>query len=341
MKGNSLSKAQTVKVTTLAGGKDAGFTDGAGADAKFASPRDVAIDASGNCYVADTNNHSIRKISSDGKVTTLAGFEEGYMDGKAEKACFSKPEGLALGSEGDLYVADTGNNRIRKITFHKNSANVTTVAGCGSEGHVDKSGTNAKFSYPSKVAVDVSGNVFVADHRVRKINPEGMVSTIATIDSITEGLNAAGVALDSDGNLYVSDTNNSRICMLKALEGWLSVITLSGSKKYDFNDEMEKIRCVDGSGSKARFAAPHGLAVGPDGNIYVADYWNHRIRVISTKDGKIKVSTLAGCEDGFGDGNAKSAKFSYPLGVAVDPAGNVFVADTNNHRIRKIFCSAK
>lgn len=335
-----MSKAQAVKVTTLAGGKDAGFADGAGADAKFASPRDVAIDASGNCYVADTNNHSIRKITPDGKVTTLAGSEEGYMDGEAEKACFSRPEGLALGPKGDLYVADTENNRIRKITFHKQSAVVTTVAGCGSEGFADKSGTNAKFDRPSKVAVDVSGNIFVADTgngRVRKIAPKGMVSTIATVDSITEGFTPAGVAHDSNGNVYVSDTHNSRICMLKALSGWLSIITLSGSKKYDFNDEMEQIRCVDGVGSKARFAAPHGLAVGPDGNIYVADYWNHRIRVISTKDGKIKVSTLAGCEDGFGDGNAKSAKFSYPLGVAVDPAGNVYVADTNNDRIRKIF----
>jgi len=332
-----MKKAQTLKVTTLAGGKATGFTDGVGADAKFASPRDVAIDAAGICYVADTNNHAIRKITPDGKVTTLAGFEEGYMDGKAEKACFSKPEGLALGSEGDLYVADTGNNRIRKITFHNESANVTTLAGCGSEGHVDKLGTNAKFSYPSKIAVDVSGNVFVADHRVRKINPEGMVSTIATTGSITEGLNAAGVALDSDGNLYVSDTNNSRICMLKALDGWLSVITLTGSKKYEMNDELEDIRCVDGVGSKARFASPHGLAIGPEDNIYVADYWNHRIRVISTKDEKINVSTLAGFEDGFSDGNAKSAKFSYPMGVAVDPAGNVYIADTYNDCIRKIF----
>jgi DNA-binding beta-propeller fold protein YncE len=164
-----------------------------------------------------------------------------------------------------------------------------------------------------------------------------MVSTIAITGSITEGLNAAGVALDSDGNLYVSDTNNSRICMLKALDGWLSVITLTGSKKYEMNDELEDIRCVDGVGSKARFASPHGLAIGPEGNIYVADYWNHRIRVISTKDEKINVSTLAGCEDGFSDGNAKSAKFSYPMGVAVDPAGNVYIADTYNDCIRKFF----
>ena len=338
-----MSKAKTTKVTTLAGGKDAGFTDGVGADAKFASPRDVAIDAFGNCYVADTNNHAIRKITSDGKVTTLAGLEEGYMDGKAEKACFSKPEGLALGSEGDLYVADTGNNRIRKITFHKESVIVTTVAGCGSEGYIDRLGTNAKFHYPSKLAVDMSGNIFVADTCngcVRKITSEGTVSTIATIDCITEGLTPAGVARDSNGNVYVSDTQNSRICMLKALDGWLSVITLAGSKKYDCNDELKEITCVDGVGSKVRFSSPHGLAVGPDGNIYVADYWNHRIRVISTKDEKIKVSTLAGGEEGFSDGNAKTAKFSYPKGVAVDPLGNVYVADTYNSRIRKIFCSA-
>jgi sugar lactone lactonase YvrE len=335
-----MAKPEAVKVTTLAGGKDAGFADGVGADAKFASPRDVAIDASSNCYVADTGNHAIRKITSDGKVTTLAGFEEGYMDGEVEKACFSKPEGLALGPNGDLYVTDSGNNRIRKINFHKQSAMVTTVAGCGSEGYVDKSGTNAKFHYPTKLAVDMSGYIFVADTCngcVRKISFEGIVSTVATIDSITEGLTPAGVVQDSNGNVYVSDSGNSRICMLKALDGWLSVITLSGSKKYDFNDEMEEITCVDGVGSKARFAAPHGLAVGPDGNIYVADYWNHRIRVISTKDEKPKVSTLAGGEEGFADGNAKTAKFSYPKGVAVDPLGNVYVADTYNSRIRKIF----
>lgn len=344
-----MSKAQTLKVTTLAGGGESGrdkadFADGTNDQARFRMPADVAVDASGNCYVADKENHRIRKITPDGKVTTVAGIEEGYADGAAEKACFSAPEGVALGPKGSLYVADTGNHRIRKITFDSESATVTTVAGRGSPGFTDKSGTNAQFNYPNKIAVDISGNVFVADTgngKIRKITYEGMVSTIATVDSITDGLTPAGIAQDSNGNLYISDTNNSRICMLKAIDGWLSVITLAGSKKYDRNDEFEEITCVDGVGSKARFSAPHGLAVGPDGNIFVADYWNHRIRVISTKDGKIHVSTLAGCENGFADGNAKSAKFSYPMGVAVDTAGNVYVADTFNNRVRKVLCFAK
>ena len=213
-------------VSTLAGSGTAGYNTvpATGADAYFYSPRGVAVDLSGNVYVADFGNHRIRKIDTTTReVTTFAGSTEGYKDAIGTEAQFDFPSGVAVDSSGNLYVADYSNHRIRKIII--STRVVSTFAGSDALGYHDATGTAAEFRFPYGVAVDSSGNLYVADHsdhRIRKITPEREVSTIA--GSGTAGYNAVpatgtaaqfnlpyGVAVDSSGILYVADHNNHRI----------------------------------------------------------------------------------------------------------------------------------
>jgi len=326
--GNDLIRKITSEglVSTLAGGTE-GFRDGAGTSAQFNGPAGVAVDAEGNVYVADQLNHRIRKITSEGLVSTLAGSTEGFRDGDGTSAQFSYPSDVVLDAEGNVYVADWGNHLIRKIIPE---GEVSTLAG-STEGFGDGAGRSAEFNGPTGVAVDAAGNVYVADmfnDRIRKIIPEGLVSTLA---GSTEGFRddagtsaqfngPSGVAVDAAGNVYVADENNNLIRKITD-EGLVS--TFAGS--------IWGLR--DGAGTAAEFRYPSGVAVDAAGNVYVADYFNHRIRKI-TDEGL--VSTLAGSTGGFRDGSGTSAQFNYPSDVALDAAGNVYVADLVNHRIRKI-----
>lgn len=316
---------QDVIVSTLAGSTyDA---DGPGMAAQFYNPLAVAVDSSGNIYVADNYNHRIRKITPNGLVSTLAGSTAGYVDGTGTAAKFDMPSGVAVDGRGNVYVADTGNRRIRKITP---DGEVSTLAG-STEGYADGIGMAAQFSTPSDVAVDGSGNVYVADqynHRIRKITPDGAVSTLAgSTFGYADGegtaakfLSPQGVAVDGSGNVYVADLNNHRIRKITP-EGVVS--TVAGST-YGY---------ADGPGTEAYFYHPRDVGVDDSGNIYVADLNNHSIRKI-TPDGV--VTTLAGSTAGYADGPGTEAKFITPSGVAVDGSGNVYVADIGNHRIRKI-----
>jgi len=209
------------EVSTFAGGDTPGFADRTGTAARFYSPFGIAADLSGNIYVADRNNHRIRKITSSGDVSTLAGGDtSGFSDGLRSEARFGYPYGIAVDLSGNVYVADTFNQRIRKIT---SSGDVSTIAGGDTPGFSDGLRREARFKNPSGIAVDSSGNVYVADtsnHRIRKITSSGDVSTIAGGDTpgFSDGLgskarfkNPAGIAVDLSGNIYVTDGGNKRI----------------------------------------------------------------------------------------------------------------------------------
>jgi len=332
----STSPSKVWVVSTLAG-SSAGSDDGPAAEAEFKSPRGVALDASGNLYVADKFNHRIRKITLENgqwSVSTLAGSTQGYMDGTSAK--FSFPRGVAVDASGHVYVADGSNHRIRKITLENGQWSVSTLAG-STKGSENGTGTEAQFHYPRDVAVDASGHVYVADgsnHLIRKITPAGEVSTLAGSGragsangrgTSAQFDNPLGVAVDSSGHVYVADKFNHRIRKITLENGQWSVSTLAGSTQG----------YMDGAGiTEAQFHYPYGVAVDADGNVYVADNTNHRIRKI-TPEGL--VSTIAGSSTaGSKNGAGTAAQFYKPQGVVVDASGNVYVADTGNNLIRKI-----
>jgi len=318
-------------VSTMAGSGSFGSADGLGIFAQFYNPDGIAVDGSGNVYVAEFSSHTIRKIDSSGNVSTLAGIAgtNGFADGSGVSAQFDSPNGVDVDSSGNVYVADFHNNRIRKIS----GGIVSTFAGTGAQDSVDGPGASAQFNRPSGVAVDSSGNVYVADQfgqRIRKITSSGVVSTLA--GTVTAGWNdgpgasaqfnfPSEVAVDSSGNVYVADLVGHRI---RKIDSGGNVSTLAGTGVPGF---------ADGPGASAQFNNPNGVAVDGSGNVYVADMENHRIRKI---DSRGFVSTLAGGVQGFADGSGASAQFSYPKGVAVDSSGYLYVADFDNHRIRKI-----
>jgi hypothetical protein len=319
-------------VTTFAGSDSDAFADGAGAGASFSYPMAVAIDNwNGNVYVADTNNHRIRKITPMGIVTTLAGSGTAdFADGAGAEASFNQPQGVAVDNSGNVYVADTLNHRIRKITP---MGVVTTLAGSGTAAFADGAGAEASFNQPMGVAVDNSGNVIVADthnHRIRRITPEGDVINLA--GGIYQGSdNCYGecasfsyprdVAVGNDDYIYVADTDNHRI---RTVSYWGDVSSLAGEERGFAN----------GAVSDALFDFPTGVAVDFNGNVYVADQYNHKIRKISNAG---VVTTLAGSGTrDFADGTGEDSSFNFPTGVAVDWSGSVYAADMYNHKIRKI-----
>jgi streptogramin lyase len=314
-----------------------GFLDGTGAAARFFLPQGVAVDRSGNVYVADSNGHTIRKITPAGVVTTLAGTagSSGSADGTGAAARFVHPSGVAVDGGGSVYVADFGDDTVRKITP---TGVVTTLAGtAGTWGSLDGTGSAARFYNPNGVAVDGSGNVYVADYwnsTIRKVTPTGVVTTLAGTAGSTgsaDGTGAAaqfsfpiGVAVDGAGNVYVADSNNYTIRKVTPAG---VVTTLAGTAGLRGG--------ADGTGPAARFNQTSGVSVDGSGNVYVADSGNNLVRKITPTG---EVTTLAGMPGSAGtaDGTGTVARFNWPEGVAVDGTGDVYVADTGNNTIRKV-----
>jgi hypothetical protein len=326
-------------VTTLAGvatKNGSGHADGTGGSAQFNNPYGVACDSAGNVYVADTNNNTIRKVTSGGTVTTLAGTAPviGSADATGSSAEFFNPVGIAVDSSGNLFVADADNCTIRKVT---SGGTVTTFAGVASPGSDDGTGTSARFWYPQSVSIDGSGNLYVADvdnSTVRKIAPGAVVSTLAgspKAAASNDGTGSAarfnypyGADVNNSGNIIVADTQNDTI--RNVTPGGV-VTTIAGQPGSPGS--------TDGTGTAARFNYPYSTAVDAAGNTYIADTVNNTIRKMTT--GGV-VTTLAGMPQspGSSDGTGSAALFNLPFGVAVDGGGNIIVADTYNHLIRKV-----
>lgn len=329
------SLAQEV-VTTLAGTVlVSGSSNGPVATALFSDPTGLAMDTAGNVYIADNQNHAIRKLSTNGIVSTLAGKFgiSGSADGTGTNASFNNPSGIAIASNGTLYVTDTGNNTIRCITAN---GVVTTLAGlAGQTGTTNASGSLARFSSPLGIAIDASGMIYVADsgnHTIRKVTSAGLVTMFVGSPGVWGTNNGAGasalfngpvgIAIDSHSNLFVSDSNNDTI---RKITPSGNVTTWAGAPGMDGTN--------DGTGNLALFCHPGELKMDHNNMLYVVDSFNHAIRCITTN---AIVTTVAGLGENEGsiDGLGTQARFFNPYGLAIDHNGNLRIADTYNQTIR-------
>jgi hypothetical protein len=320
-------------VTTLAGSASSGYVDGSSAVAKFNSSGGIVVDGSGTFCVADTDNNRIRRITSGGTVSTLAGGSVGSIDGTGTAAKFSAPAGIVMDASGNAYVADTGNHTIRKVT---SAGVVTTLAGtAGVSGSTNGAGAAARFNSPAGVALDGSGNLFVADklnHVIRKIDSGGVVSTFAGTALSAGSVNGTGgaarfngpggVAVDQSGNVYVADTTSN---LVRKITSGGSVTTMAGSPGLAGS--------ADGTGADARFNAPTGVVVDGSGNVFVTDSGNNLIRKITPGGVVTTIGGDAG-QRGWSNGSGSAALFFSPAGIAVDAGGCVYVTGGNNN-VRK------
>jgi len=323
--------AVVATVTTFVGNATAGFANGTGQSALFNNPEGVTADAQGNIFVCDSYNSVIREITTVGVVTTFAGNgTNGYADGPAATAEFYAPKSAAFDTQGNLYVADFGNNVIRKITP---AGVVSTFAGNGTAGYLDGPNTlHAQFNGPAGIAIDAQNNIYIAEinnNLIRKITAAGVVSTIAGIPTAPSagyvdntGALAAfnspnSLAVDASGNIYVADQGNSAI--RKVTPAGVTT-TLAGNPTQPTLVNL-----------------PAGLTIDKAGNLYIADE-SGRIMEFTTTN---TLNLLAGSINvaGFVDGAGTAAQFSKPQGITVDASGNIYVADQNNNCIRKIVIS--
>jgi trimeric autotransporter adhesin len=332
----SLASGQTEIITTIAGGGTSSLANGGPAtSASLSQPGGIAVDASGDLFIADTTNNRILEVSS-GNITTVVG-----NGGLAASPLLYQPGGVFVDASGNLFIADTGNNMIRKVAA--GNARVTTIAGGGSEGFYGDGGpaTSAALWTPGGVTVDASGNVFIADtvnNRIREVSATtGIITTVAgTIQGFSgdggpatsaQLNNPTGVFVDASGNIFIADKLNNRIRKVSAG----TITTVAGNGIEGFSGD-------NGPATSAALYSPSGVFVDASGNIFIAVAFSNRIREVS--GGIITTVAGNGAQVFAGDGGlATSASLSRPSGVAVDASGDVFIADTNNNRIREVSAS--
>ena len=337
-------------ITTVAGNRTASYNgDGiAATNAELYNPLGVAVDTSGDLFISDYRNYRIRKIGTNGIITTVAGngtnayFGDG---GAATNAELSWPCDMGVDASGNLFIADSGNNVIRKVGTN---GIIITVAGNGTGNYFGDGGaaTNAELSFPRGVAVDASGNLFIADsynNVIRKVGTNGIITTVAG-NAYEAGTGYGGysgdggaatnaelyypcrVAVDAFGNMFIADSGNNVIRKV-GTNGIIITVAGKGMGRY-FGD--------GGAATNAELHLPEGVAVDAAGNLYIADTENQRIREVGT-NGIITTVAGNGIYGYSGDrGAATNAELYNPLGVAVDATGNLFIADTYNNVIRKV-----
>jgi len=348
------AQAQAYRFTTIAGWANKkpvlGATgDGTNNGARFFSPYYLALDPGQNLYVTD--GEAIRKVSPIGTnwvVTTLAGqgVNHGSVDGTNSGALFDFPQGIAVDQASNLYIADTYNDTIRQLMPVGTNWVSSTIAGmAGAAGNSNGASSGARFNNPYGIAVDLAGNLYVADtlnDTIREMSPAGtnwLVSTIAGVAGTpgsADGTNTAAtfyapvaLAVDTNGNLYVADFMNDTIRkMTRAGTNWV-VTTLAGSAGISGS--------ADGTNTSAHFSQPSGIAVDAVDNLFVSDSGNNTIRRLKAVGTNWVVSTVAGLAGTMGstDGAGTNALFNVPAGIAVDPLGNLFVSDSANFTIRQ------
>lgn len=353
-------------VGTLAGSGTLGITDGSSTAARFYSPSGVAVDASGIVYVADSSNNRIRKIGPDGRVSTLAGSgQQDDLDAKGILASFYNPKGVAVDALGNVYVADGDNHKIRQISP---AGEVSTLAGSGLIGTADGSGAAASFYNPFGLAIDALNNVYVADtnmNKIRKVNagcytiapllPVGLsidittgtisgMPTVATKSTVykVSARNASGtgtfdITIETKIEVPIFSYTTPQNYEINTVISPLTPVNIGGAVPFGTTTALSgtgEVGSTDGSGTLASFRSPIGAAIDASGNIYVADSGSDKIRKIAP-DGV--TTTFAGSGTrGSADGSAATASFNSPMAVALDASGNVYVADSANHKIRKI-----
>lgn len=342
--------AATGDISTVAGTGTGGYNiaddSGLATAAQLNNPHGIAVDSVGNLYIAELSSHVIRKITAaTGIISTVAGtgvLGSSGDSGLATAAQLNGPTDIAVDSNGNLYVVDSGNNRIRKVTAA--TGIITTIAGDGTASHTGDGApaTGATLNNPVSVSLDTAGNIYIAEYAgktVRKITAAtGIITTVAGGGS--SGLGDGGLAtaaeltgpddavVDAAGNLYISDYDVNRIRKVTATTGIIT--TIAGTGGYGFSGDL-------GLATAAEFQSPGYIALDGDGNVYVADYNNNRIRKITASTGIITTVAGTGARASSGDGAAATAaELKGPWAIEFNTAGDLFIADYDGHSIRKV-----
>jgi sugar lactone lactonase YvrE len=340
-------------ISSVAGNGTAGFSGdgGAATSAELTDPYGVAVDSAGNLYIADLNNNRIRKVAAGtGVITTVAGNGTGSFSGDGAAATSAElkgPSGAAVDSAGNLYIADLSNNRIRKVAA--STGVITTVAGNGTAGFSGDGGAaaSAELLSPWGVAVDSAGNLYIADSgndRIRKVAAStGMITTVAGNGALgfsgdggpatsAELYAPRGVAVDSTGNLYIAESSNQRIRKVAAGTGIITTVAGNGTAGFSGDG---------GAATSAELDSPWSVAVDSAGNLYIAESFYSHIRKVTASNGIITTVAGNGTAGLSGDGGAAtSAELNGPQSVAVDSAGNLYIADAQNNVIRRVAVNA-